>query len=98
MAGFGLEDQAQALRRGYTASGFQGAIRSWAASLEKLAAGGQVVYLYALLDDNDRAFAWLMQGLQQKTYSMPFLKEDPTPDDIRSDPRLSHLVRRVGLP
>jgi hypothetical protein len=72
MAGFAFEDQAQALGRGYTASGFQGAIRSWAASLEKLAASGLVVYLYALLDDNDRAFAWLMKGLQQKTYSMPF--------------------------
>ena len=62
------------------------------------AAGGQVVYLYALLDDNDRAFAWLMQGLQQKTYSMPFLKEDPTWDDIRSDSRFPELVRRVGIP
>ena len=104
MAGFGFEDQAEALRRGYAADSFHGAIRQWAAAQEKLAANGQAVYpelpayLYALLGDRDRAFAWLEKGYQQKTHGMPFLKEDPTWDDIRSDPRFSALVRRVAIP
>lgn len=104
MAGFGCEEQAEAIRHGYARNGFQGAIREWLAALEKSAASGQSVYpelpayLYAVLGDQDRAFAWLEKGYQQRTHGMPFLKEDPTWDDIRSDPRFSDLVRRVGIP
>jgi TolB-like protein/DNA-binding winged helix-turn-helix (wHTH) protein len=104
MAGFGFEDQAEALRRGYAANTFRGAIREWVAAQEKLAASGQVVYpelpayLYAILGDKEHAFAWLDKARQQKTHGMPFLKEDPTWDDIRSDPRFTDLERRVGVP
>ena len=104
MASFGYEDLAEDLRRGYAAHGFKGAIRAWAAGLEGVAARGEAVYpeepayLYAILGDKDRAFAWLEKGFQQRTHGMPFLKEDPTWDDIRSDPRFTELERRVGLP
>lgn len=104
MAGFGFADQAEAIHHGYATNGFQGAIREWVTALEKFAATGQSVYpelpayLYAVLGDKDRAFAWLEKAYQQKTHGMPFLKEDPTWDDIRSDPRFADLERRVGLP
>jgi len=104
MAGFGFKDQAEAIHHGYATNGFQGAFREWAATLERLSASGQSVYpelpayLYAVLGDKDRAFAWLEKAYQQRTHGMPFLKEDPTWDDIRSDPRFSELVRRVGIP
>lgn len=104
MAGFGFEDQAEALRRGYAEDAFRGAIRQWAAAQEKLSASGQAVYpelpayLYAVLGDKEHAFAWLEKAYQQRTHGMPFLKEDPTWDDIRSDPRFADLERRVGLP
>ena len=55
-------------------------------------------YLYTILGDKDRAFAWLEKAYQQKTHGMPFLKEDPIWDEIRSDPRFSDLERRVGVP
>ena len=104
MAAFGYEELAEDLRRGYAAHGFKGAIRAWAAGLERVAARGEAVYpeepayLYAILGDKDRAFAWLEKSFQQRTHGMPFLKEDPTWDDIRSDPRFTDLERRVGLP
>lgn len=104
MAGFGFEDQAEALRRGYVADGFRGAIRQWVAAQERLAATGQSVYpelpayLYAILGDKDHAFAWLEKAYHAKTHGMPFLREDPTWDDIRSDPRFADLERRVGVP
>jgi TolB-like protein/DNA-binding winged helix-turn-helix (wHTH) protein len=104
MAGFGFEDQAEALRRGYASDAFPGAIRQWVAAQERLAASGQAVYpelpayLYAILGDKDRAFAWLEKAYQQRTHGMPFLKEDPTWDDIRFDPRFADLERRVGIP
>jgi len=104
MAGFGFEDQAEAIRHGYAANGFKGAIREWAAALEKSTAIGQYVYpelpayLYAVSGEKDRAFAWLERAYQQKTHGMPFLKADPTWDDIRSDPRFADLERRVGIP
>lgn len=104
MAGFGHDDLAQALQRGYAADGFRGAIREWVAGLEKLAARGEPVYpeepayLYAVLGDNDRAFSWLEKSYQEKTHGMPFLRLDPTWDNIRSDPRFADLERRVGVP
>jgi TolB-like protein/DNA-binding winged helix-turn-helix (wHTH) protein len=104
MAGFGFQDQAEAIHRGYARNGFPGAIREWAAALEKLTAAGQSVYpelpayLYVVLGDKDRAFAWLEKAYQQKTHGMPFLKQDPTWDDIRSDPRFADLERRIGIP
>ncbi len=104
MAGFGYDELAEDLRRGYAAHGFKGAIREWVAGLERVAARGEAVYpeepayLYAILGNKDRAFAWLEKGFQQRTHGMPFLKEDPTWDDIRSDPRFTDLERRVGLP
>ena len=104
MTSFGYDDLAEDLRRGYAAHGFKGAIRAWAAGLEGVVARGEAVYpeepayLYAILGDKDRAFAWLEKGFQQRTHGMPFLKKDPTWDDIRSDPRFTDLERRVGLP
>jgi TolB-like protein/DNA-binding winged helix-turn-helix (wHTH) protein len=104
LVGFGLDGQAEALRHGHAAHGFMGGIREWVAVLEKLSARGETVYpelpayLYTILGDKDRAFAWLEKAYEQKTHGMPFLKEDPIWDEIRSDPRFSDLERRVGVP
>ena len=103
MIGFGYPRLADALRRGYSRAGFQGAVRAWVAGWESLARAGEPVYpetpayCYAILRDNDRAFAWLEKGFQMHSAGMPFLAIDPTWDDIRSDPRFAEFVRRVGL-
>jgi tetratricopeptide (TPR) repeat protein len=51
----------------------------------------------ARLGDKDRAFQLLEKALEQHTYMAGFLKVDPMMDPLRSDPRFSRLVRRLGL-
>jgi len=104
MNGFGDNSLARDLRQGYTKSGFRGAMRAWAAGLELIAKQGGTVhpdlpaYLYSILGDRDRAFAWLEKSMQMRTAQPPALKTDPTVDDLRSDPRFNDFLRRVGLP
>ncbi len=52
---------------------------------------------YAGLKENDEAFAWLEKSYQSRTSRMAILQVDPFLDNLRSDPRLADLVRRVGL-
>ncbi len=54
--------------------------------------------VYVSLGDRDHAFESLEQGYQGRDYNLPFLHVDPTFDNLRSDPRFSVLVRRIGLP
>jgi tetratricopeptide (TPR) repeat protein len=104
MTGFGYEELAEDLRRGYAADGFKGAIREWVAGWEAISRGGEIVipdlpaYLYAILGEKDRAFAWLEKSMEMHTSQPPALKIDPTVDDLRPDSRFADLVRRVGLP
>ena len=49
------------------------------------------------LGDKDQAFASLEKAYQQRANLLAFLKVDPTYDAIRSDPRFSDPVHRVGL-
>ena len=56
-----------------------------------------VAVTYAKLGDKDKAFLWL-----DKTYTdqvpMSFLMVDPDIDKLRSDPRYTDLVHRIGFP
>ncbi len=57
-----------------------------------------LVWAYAGLDDKDRAFAALEKTYEARLGRMVWLNVDPLLDPLRSDPRLSDLARRVGLP
>jgi tetratricopeptide (TPR) repeat protein len=102
-SGFGYEELAKALRRGYAAGGFQRAMREWAAGWEALAKNGEPVYpelpayIYGLIGDRDRAFSWLEKAMEMHSSGPPNFKVDPTVDALRSDPRFADLLRRVGL-
>jgi TolB-like protein/DNA-binding winged helix-turn-helix (wHTH) protein len=104
MMGFGYDNLAKALRTGYSHGGFRGAMRAWAAGWERIAKFGgaiqpdRLVYIYSILGDKDRAFAWLEKSMEMHTSQPPALKIDPTVDDLRSDPRFNDFLRRVGLP
>jgi len=104
MSGFGDNNLARDLRHGYTKTGFRGAMRAWAGGLELIEKQGGTVqpdllaYLYSILGDKDRAFAWLENSMEMHTAQPPAFKVDPTLDDLRSDPRFADLLRRVGLP
>ena len=50
------------------------------------------------LGNKDQAFAWLDKAVQQRHWMIIYLKRDNVWDPLRSDPRFSALLRRVGLP
>lgn len=103
MTSWGYDSLAEDLRKGYGAGGFQGAVRAWATGLETLHKQGETVYpdlmayLYVILGDKNRAFAWLEKSLEMHTSESLYLKVDPDVEDLRSDPRFATLMRRVGL-
>ena len=54
--------------------------------------------IYAGLGDKDQAFYWLNRAYEERNSGLPFLKTYAQFDSLRSDPRFSHLIKRVGLP
>lgn len=57
-----------------------------------------LVNVYIGLGDKDKAFEWLEKAFQEKSNYVAYLKVFPIADPLRSDPRFSDLLRRVGLP
>jgi TolB-like protein/DNA-binding winged helix-turn-helix (wHTH) protein len=103
MTGFGFDELTEGLRRGFSSGGFKGAMTEWARGLETLAEQGEIVepglvaYIYSIQGQKDRAFAWLEKSMEMHSSAPPAFKVDPTYDELRSDPRYSELIRRVGL-
>ena len=56
-----------------------------------------VAALYANLGENDHAFEYLQKAYEQGSFYMSVLKIDPELDPLRSDPRLTELLRKMGL-
>jgi serine/threonine protein kinase/TolB-like protein len=58
----------------------------------------QIALAYADLGDKDHAFEWLNTAYQEHDSSMIAVRTDREFDSLRSDPRYTELVRRIGLP
>jgi eukaryotic-like serine/threonine-protein kinase len=56
-----------------------------------------IALVYVGLGDKDQAFAWLEKEYEAGVFNLT-LKWNPLLDSLRSDPRYTNLVRRVGLP
>jgi DNA-binding winged helix-turn-helix (wHTH) protein/TolB-like protein/Flp pilus assembly protein TadD len=54
--------------------------------------------LYGALGDKDQAFALLEKAYDERDNMVVLLKVEPTFDPLRSDPRFTDLLRRVGFP
>jgi tetratricopeptide (TPR) repeat protein len=50
------------------------------------------------LGDRERAFLWLDQAAEERSFHLVYVKVWPELDPLRSDPRFQALVRRLGLP
>jgi hypothetical protein len=61
------------------------------------APAGAMVNAYLGLGENEQAFAWLEQAYKEQSNMLQFVKVHPYFGPIRSDPRCTDLVRRVGL-
>jgi hypothetical protein len=56
-----------------------------------------IAKIYAILNEKEMALSWLERGLATGAIGV-FYKDDPVWDPIRSDPRFTDLVRRMGTP
>ena len=57
-----------------------------------------LAFIHDGLKEKDQAFANLDQAYRDRDFLLIFLKVDPMFDGLRSDPRFSDLLARVGLP
>jgi len=53
--------------------------------------------LYASLGEKDRAFAWLEKAYQERNPMLPYANVMPYYGNLRTDPRFSALMRRMGI-
>ena len=58
----------------------------------------RIARLYVGLGEKDEAFAWLEKAYEGRDEELVLLKVFALWDSIRSDPRFTDLLRRVGLP
>ena len=57
-----------------------------------------IAFIYAGLGEKDLTFLWLEKGYEEHAFQMQYLNVEPRWDPLRSDPRFSDLVKRVGFP
>ena len=57
-----------------------------------------IALVYAGLDDKDQAFTWLDRAYEERFNRLAYLKVEVLWDPLRSDPRFTDLLRRVGIP
>jgi predicted Zn-dependent protease len=57
-----------------------------------------IAAVYSALGEPDQAFAMLVNAWQSRDDELNWIVVDPAFDGIRSDPRYSDVVRRIGLP
>jgi hypothetical protein len=96
-------DYVAAMQKGFRSGGWQGALaRGIEVLKEQRKTGNSSAYWiassYAELGDKEHAFGWLNTAFQEHEEYLLGLKTDPSFGQIRSDPRFSELVRKVGLP
>jgi len=91
-----------ALRQAYAVSGMRG---FWQKQLDLLTERSKRQHvpatiragIYAHLGEREQAIQWLEKAYEERD-ALTWLKVDPRWDGLRSDPRFTDLVRRVGLP
>jgi serine/threonine protein kinase/Flp pilus assembly protein TadD len=57
-----------------------------------------IAVIYVGLGEKDEALKLLEKAYQERSFFLLFIKTEPKLDDLRSDPRFTDLVRRIGFP
>jgi tetratricopeptide (TPR) repeat protein len=96
-------DEPASLAHAYALSGRRAEARQILMDLNERAkrsyvSPGAVADLYFLLGDKDRAFVLLEKALDERDNMMVLLKVEPMFDPLRSDPRFTNVLRRIGFP
>jgi eukaryotic-like serine/threonine-protein kinase len=94
---------AELIGKGYSRSGYNGAIRAWlddliSQSTHHYVSAFIVAEMYARLGEKDHALEWLEKAYRQRDAQMVDVGTEPCFDVLHSDPRYTDLLRRVGLP
>jgi DNA-binding winged helix-turn-helix (wHTH) protein/Tfp pilus assembly protein PilF len=58
----------------------------------------RLTMIYAALGEMDRAFEWLEKAYLDRSEELAWLNIFPVPRNLRSDPRFTDLLRRIGFP
>jgi TolB-like protein len=101
---YGWKDAAEVLRRADARGDPKFALEEWMRVFEerekrlKDVPVVPMAFTYSSLGDKDRAFAWLDKAVEQRNWMIIYLKRDDVWNPLRSDPRFTALLRRVGLP
>jgi len=53
--------------------------------------------LYFALEENDQGFDWLEKAYKQRDPMLTFLRAHPFYDPVRSDPRFTAMLKKIGL-
>ena len=56
-----------------------------------------IALMHAGLRENDLAFEWLNRAFEERSSWLVSLNVEPMLDSLRSDPRFTALLRRLGL-
>ena len=93
---------AAALEEGYTQGGYTEAMKRGAESMiarlpETFSLPNDIGNLYIAAGEKDRAIEWFEKGFEVHDPVSPYLSCSPLYDDIRSDPRIQDLLRRMNL-
>ncbi len=96
---------ADAMDTGFRSGGLQAAMRkaievalARRKSSTNFVSSFQIASFYAELGDKDRAFDWLNTAYQERDNYLEALRTTYWMDSLRSDPRYSALVRKIGFP
>ena len=96
-------EKINALKQAYAATGWKGFWRwkleqTLEASDRKPGFQKDLAIFYAHLGEKDRALACLYKAYEEHDPWLVWIKVAPFYDTLRSDPRFTELVRKVGLP
>lgn len=89
--------------RGFRSAGWPGALTEGIKALliqrqTGYASPYEIARFYADLGDKERAFEWLNTAYREHDFLLGELNTAFEMDNLRSDPRFTELVRKVGLP
>jgi eukaryotic-like serine/threonine-protein kinase len=94
--------QLAALTASFSQAGITGYLRrqieQWMSAPQTDAIRFTTALYYARLADRDRTFELLEKLFAEHAQALVLLKEDPSFDSVKTDPRFNDLLRRVGLP
>jgi eukaryotic-like serine/threonine-protein kinase len=98
-----VSEFSSAMEQGFRSSGWKGALTKGIEIMKAQRKAGyspafEIAELYAELGDKDQAFRWLNTAYQERDTGLIGMKTDFGLDALRSDPRFTELVRKVGLP